>query len=143
MWSRECKVAFDSVINQIVSATSLAHFNVHATTMMTTDASTVAIASCLSIIINGEEWPVAFASHALSPAERNYSATEREALACLWVCERWHYYLYGRRFLLQIDRQALQTLFTAPGKGHRPLRLAGQTGYYSIRSIYGTGQAKR
>ena len=107
VWSRECQFAFDSVINQIVSGTSLIHFDVHATTVVTTDASAVAIAGCLSIIINGEERPVAFASRALSPAERNYSATKREALACLWACERWHYYLYGRRFLLQTDHQAL------------------------------------
>ena len=88
VWSRECQVSFDSVINQIVSATSLAHFDVYATTVVTTDVSAVVTAGCLSIIINGEERPVAFASRALSPAERNYSATEREALACLWACER-------------------------------------------------------
>ena len=58
VWSRECQVAFDIVINQIVPVTSLALFDVYATTVVTTDASAVAIASCLSIIVNGEEWPV-------------------------------------------------------------------------------------
>ena len=79
VWPRECQVAFDSVINQIVFAASLTHFDVHATTVVTMGALALAIAGCLSIIINGEERPVAFASRALSPAERNYSATEREA----------------------------------------------------------------
>jgi transposase InsO family protein len=122
-WSPQCQIACNAVIDKIISATSLAHFNVSASTVVTTDASAVAIAGCLSQVINGEERPVAFASRALSPAERNYSATEREALAGLWACEKWHFYLYGRKFLLQTDHQALQTLFTAPGKGHRPLRL--------------------
>jgi len=35
----------------------------------------------------GVERPVTFASRVLSPAERNYSASEREALACLSACE--------------------------------------------------------
>ena len=35
MWSHECQVAYDSVINQIVSATPLGHFDVHATTVVT------------------------------------------------------------------------------------------------------------
>ena len=47
VWSRECQVAFDSVINKIVSATLLAHFDDHATTVATTNPSAVAIAGCL------------------------------------------------------------------------------------------------
>ena len=41
----------------------------------------------------------------------------------MWACERWHFYLYGRRFTLVTDHQALRTLLTAGGRGHRPLRL--------------------
>jgi len=31
--------------------------------------------------------------------------------------------LYGRKFTLRTDHQALRTLLTAGGSGHRPLRL--------------------
>lgn len=48
---------------------------------------------------------------------------EREALACLCACERWHLYLYGRDFTLRTDHQALTTLLATSGTGHRPLRL--------------------
>ena len=48
---------------------------------------------------------------------------EREALACISACERWHTYLYGRAFIIRTDHQALQTLFSSGGSGHRPLRL--------------------
>ncbi len=142
-WSRDCQNAFDKVIDSIASASALAHFNTDATTIVTTDASSVAIGACLSQSINGEERPVVFASRALTPAERNYSATEREALASMWACEKWNFYLYGRKFLLYTDHQALRMLFTAPGKGHRPLRLhrwADRLLHYHFEISYKSGE---
>ena len=59
----------------------------------------------------------------MSPTERRYSDSEREALACLWACEHWNFYLYGRRFTLVTDHQALKTLLSSGGSGQRPLRL--------------------
>ncbi|KAL0148985.1 hypothetical protein M9458_055789 [Cirrhinus mrigala] len=37
--------------------------------------------------------------------------------------QRWHLYLYGRAFTLRTDHQALTTLLSTSGTGHRPLRL--------------------
>ena len=71
----------------------------------------------------GEERPIAFASLTLSSTERNYSASEREVLTCLWTCEHWHFYVYGRQYTLIADHQALKTLLSSGGSGHHPLRL--------------------
>ena len=120
---KEHHEAFSSVLDAITSATTLAHFDPKAEIILTTDASAVALDACLSVRHNGQERPVAFASRVLSSTERNYSATEREALACIWGAEKWHFYLYGRKFTLRTDHQALKTLLLASGKGHKPLRL--------------------
>ena len=77
----------------------------------------------MSVRHNGQKRPIAFASHVLSSTGRNYSATECEALACIWGAEKWHFYLYGHKFTLRTDQQALKTLLLAPGKGHKPLHL--------------------
>lgn len=123
-WSADCQRAFDTIKAKIASPPTLAHFDVEADeTLVTCDASAAALGACLSQKVGGVERPIAFASRVLSPAERKYSASEREALACLWACERWHFYLYGRRFTLITDHQALKTLLTTGGSGHRPLRL--------------------
>lgn len=123
-WSESCQQAFDNIKRKIASPPTLRHFDVMADeTLVSCDASATALGACLSQKVGGVERPVAFASRVLSSAERNYSASEREALACLWACEKWHFYLYGRRFTLVTDHQALRTLLTAGGTGHRPLRL--------------------
>jgi hypothetical protein len=56
-----------------------------------------------------DELPVAFASRVLNFAKQRYSVCEKEALAGLFACEHWHYYLYGRRFVLRTDHKALTT----------------------------------
>ena len=89
----------------------------------TCDSSANALGACFPQRKNGVERPVSFASRMLSPAEKKFSTSEREALSCIWACVRWHFYLHGRRFVLISDHQALKTLLTAGGSEHRRLRL--------------------
>ena len=44
-----------------------------------------------------------YESRSLSGVERRYSQTEKEALAIVWFCERFHAYLYGAEFELIIS----------------------------------------
>jgi len=123
-WTPQCQSAFDEIKQAVANPPVLAHFDISADTIVACDASGTALGACLSqVAADGHERPVAFASRALSPAERKYSASEREALACIWACEKWNFYLYGRKFTLVTDHQALKTLLTSGGTGHRPLRL--------------------
>ena len=46
----------------------------------------------------GENSVISYASKGLSDVERRYSQTEKEALGIVWVCERFHVYLYGVDF---------------------------------------------
>ena len=71
------------------------------------------------------ERPVAYASRTQSTAETAYSVSEREALACIWASERWHWFLYGRRFTLRTDHSSLTTLLSGGTNGRRPMRLLG------------------
>ena len=60
----------------------------------------------------GVKRAVAFASRSLSDVERRYSQTEKEALAFVWACERFHLYLTGlQSFQLVTDCKALETIY--------------------------------
>jgi hypothetical protein len=54
--------------------------------------------------------PICYASRNLTACERRYSQTEREALALVWACERFHAYIYGTKFELVTDRKPLEGL---------------------------------
>lgn len=120
-WTQACRDAVQLIKQQLTSPPTLAHFSLCAPTLVTCDASGVALGAVLSQIHEGVERPVAFASRALTPAEQKYSVGEREALACLWACERWHVYLYGRVFTIRTDHQALTALLATKGSGNIPL----------------------
>ena len=61
--------------------------------ILQTDASDVGVGAVLSQLDNdGKECPLAFASKSLSPRERNYSVTEKEAYAIVYAV--WHFRVY-------------------------------------------------
>ena len=81
-----------------------------------TDASEAAMGAVL-MQDQGKGWqPVAFASKTFSPAEINYSVTEKELLALVWATtEKFRHYVLGTQYELQGDHKALITLLT-PGR---------------------------
>ena len=58
-----------------------------------------------------DEKPVYCASRTLSKAEKNYQNLERECMAAVWGMEKFHYFLYGRHFVLQTDQKPLRSIF--------------------------------
>lgn len=143
-WTPLCQRAFELMKSAITQAPTLAHFDADLPTMLTTDASLVALGAVLSQIHpDGSDHPVAFASRTISDAERNYSAGEREALACIWAAEHFHFYLYGRQFTLRTDHSSLTTLLAGASKGHKPMRLlrwADRLAQYSFNVEYRPGR---
>jgi hypothetical protein len=73
--------AFDECKDAVALATLLAHPKLDAPVAIFTDASDFAIGAVLQEYVNGARQPLEFFSKKLSPAERKYSAFDRELQA--------------------------------------------------------------
>jgi len=84
---------------------------------------------------DGEYHPVGYYSRALPPAEKNYFATEIEALGVVWAVTFLRSYLEGAEFLVRCDHRALLSVLTNMSPNARinrwRLRLSEYT--YEIR----------
>ncbi|KAJ8336764.1 hypothetical protein SKAU_G00379840 [Synaphobranchus kaupii] len=124
-WTDEAQASFETVKQMLVNSQALALFDPSRHTIISTDASDYGLGAVMSQVgPDNVERTVAFASRTLSAAERKYAVVEKEALACVWAVERWRIYLWGRRFTLKTDHQALTTLLTTKGVGRAGLRVA-------------------
>ena len=56
----------------------------------------------------GEDWkPVAHASRSMTPTERRYTQTEKEALVITWACGKFSDYVLGQKFMIKSDHKPL------------------------------------
>ena len=85
-WDEECQRAFEALKRKLVEAPVLAYPSFTKDFMLETDASIEGLGAVLSQMQqDGYQHPIAFASRALSPSERNYSITELGTLAVVWA----------------------------------------------------------
>ena len=68
------------------------------------DASGYALGAIISLKVEKDSLPIAYASQQMNKAEQNYSTTEREYLAVVWAGKNYfRCYLYGRKFTIITD----------------------------------------
>ncbi|CDH52554.1 hypothetical protein RO3G_11965 [Lichtheimia corymbifera JMRC:FSU:9682] len=73
-----------------------------------TDASDYGIGAVLyQLSKTGKKRFISFMARSLKPAERNYQITKKELLAIIFALNRFHNYLWGNKFTLYTDHQAL------------------------------------
>ena len=89
-----------------------------------TDASDYQVGCALmQLHEDNVRYPVGYWSRTLSPAEKNYSASERECLAVVWALRILRPYLERTRFMVYTDHEALKWLLNL-GDGEAHGRLA-------------------
>jgi len=99
--------------SQVASAPVLAYFDKDTPTCAIAYASPVWLGAVLVQEKNGESRVVFYTSRSLSQVERRYCQTEKEALALVWACERFHLYLYGLpKIDLVTDHETLKVIYS-------------------------------
>src|SRR5262249_43171363 len=116
-WGERQQKAFDDIKQALLSSPILCHFDPYLPVVVKADASDVAVGGAIcQKQKNGAVLPIAYASRMLSRAERNYTITEKEALAVIWLLEGHRPYLYGTDVTIETDHQALKWLEQTPAK---------------------------
>ena len=108
--------------------------------ILLTDASNKNLGACMMQEYDGVKHPLMYASKKMLPREQNYSVGERQALAIVWVVNKFDRYLYGQHFILEIDHRPLEYLQTSHSKNPRIMRwsLSLQLYRYTIRYVKGS-----
>ena len=122
-WTQAQQQAFEQVKDAIMTDCLMAYYDTQKKTTLTVDASPYGLGAILSNVEkDGTAWHVACASCSLTEVEQKYSHTEKEALAVVWGCERFHTHPIGMKFDLFTDHKALEVIFTPLSKP--PARIA-------------------
>ena len=112
VWTDICEQAFETLKAALVCAPILAFLDFKETFQLFTDASNEGIGATLGQIQDGKEVAIAYAGTDFNAAERNYSTTEREALAVVFGIKKFEPYLYGRKFILRTNHHSLKWLMS-------------------------------
>ena len=73
----------------------VAYFDRDAHTRVIADSSPVGLCAVLVQEVKGQSRAICYARRSPSYTERRYSQTKKEALALVWACKRFNFYLCG------------------------------------------------
>lgn len=102
----------------ICKETTLAYFDPKKPVVLEVDASMKGVGAALT----QEGRPIAFASKSLTDTEHRYANIEREMLAVVYACEKFHTFVFGRSFTILSDHKPLE-MITLKNLGAAPPRL--------------------
>ena len=112
-WTTDCQSAFCSLKELLLSAPVLSLPNPKLPYHIATDASYSGIGSVLYQLDNGVKKFIAFKARALRPSERNYSVNKLELLGLVYALKSYRQWIYGNKFTVYTDHQALVSLFSS------------------------------
>lgn len=105
-WNNEHEVEFNNLLKQMSSDSVLGIYDPNKPVSVQTDASR----DGLGCVLIQDGRPIAFASRTLSKSEQKWAQMEKELLAIVFACKRFHFFLYGREFTVESDHKPLETL---------------------------------
>ena len=110
-WNEYFERALNKLKEQLMWSPVLAFPDSNCEFIIYTDASNVGVGAVLAQSSEeGDEKAISFESKAFSSAEKNWTATEKEAFAVVWALQYFHPYVYGVKIKVFTDHKALEWL---------------------------------
>jgi len=117
-WNPAATKAFEECKEALAQATLLAHPKPDAPLAVFTDASDFAIGAVLQQRVDGAWQPLDFFSRKMSPAERKYSAFDRELLAIYRAVRHFRHMVEARQFTVYTDHKPITYAFSLRSTQH-------------------------
>lgn len=105
-WEEKHKKEFEDLKEIICKSPTLRIFDPKLPLVIQTDASKDGI----GCVLMQNEQPVAYGSRSLTASEKKWAQIEKELLAIVFACEKFHHFIYGRSVIVQSDHKPLETL---------------------------------
>ena len=113
-FEQQHETAVNTLKKMVTSSPVLAYYELKLPTRVTANLSKSGLGAVLKQK-HEEEWkPVAFASRAMTQSEQHYARIEKETLAIVFACERFHEYIYGQKVTIRSDHKPLKAIFSKP-----------------------------
>ena len=122
-WDHRQEEAFSRIKKMIATGPVLAFFDSALPTVVSADSSSYGLGAVL-LQEHGKEFkPVAFCSRMLTSTELRWAQIEKECLASVWACEKFHQFVCGlQSFRLQTDHKPLVHLINSKDLQEAPVR---------------------
>ncbi|KAK3107438.1 hypothetical protein FSP39_014641 [Pinctada imbricata] len=108
IWTREHDVSFDTLKTMATNAPVLKYYDPNLPLTLSVDATSKGVGAVL--IQEGK--PIAYGSRALTDSQKNYAQIEKETLALVYGCQKFHQYIFGRTVHVETDHKPLQSIFS-------------------------------
>ena len=138
-WHNEQEQSFKTLKKLVIEAPVLKYFDPHKPTKLSVDASSKGLGAVLSQVGH----PIAYASRALTQTQQNYAQIEKEMLAIVFGCTRFHEYIYGLPNVeTEKDHKPLEAILKKPlhQAPARLQRMIMTTQKYPINVVYQPGR---
>ena len=115
LFGPECEDAFTTLKSRLLLPPVLAYPSFQKGFILETDASALGLGAILAQKQEDDRThPIAYASRALSQAEKSYGITELETLEVVWGITHFRLYLYGNTVKVLTDHSAVKAVLEMP-----------------------------
>lgn len=138
-WDRTHEKSFEDIKSCLTNSPVLQYYNFNIPITISVDASKSGLGACL--MQNG--LPVCYASRSLNKAEQRYAQIEKELYACVFACERFYAYIYGRTDItIETDHKPLISIIKKPivDAPARLQRMLLRLQKYTFKLVYKPGK---